>query len=116
MDASQWWLIDHTNRNTLDNRKANLRRVNRTENQANSVRGRKYNKWKGVNKEGRFKTPRYRAQLQKNGVKYVSKPFDTEIEAARAYNELALKHFGEFALLNVFDQDKTLENKSVERL
>ena len=112
MEVDEWWLVDHKNRNTLDNRRSNLRKVNRTENQANSVRGRKFNKWKGVNREMRTKTPKYRAQLQKNGIRYIEGPFDTEIEAARAYNDLALKHFGEFALLNVFDQDKTLEKEN----
>jgi hypothetical protein len=30
--------------------------------------------------------------------------FGSEVEAARAYNKAALKHFGEFAKLNVIDE------------
>jgi hypothetical protein len=98
LGASEGQIVDHKNRDTLDNRKSNLRVCTRTENQANSCR--KKGKWKGVHVEKRYVTVRYRAQLQKNGKRYHKGPFNTEEEAAQAYNELAVLHFGEYALLN----------------
>jgi predicted RNA-binding protein with PUA domain len=43
---------------------------------------------------------RYRAQIKANGRRRLIGRFATEREAAKAYNEEAAKHFGEFAVLN----------------
>ena len=91
-------MVDHKNRNTLDNRKQNLRICTNAQNTINRVGTRPT--YRGVHVEKRGKVLKYRAQLKTKGKGYSSKTFTTEIEAAKAYNEMALKYFGEFALLN----------------
>lgn len=89
-------LCDHINRDGLDNRRCNLRLVNKSQNNANGVK--KSGKYKGVT----FikKLDKWRAQIMKNYKQIHIGCFDTEIEAAKAYNEKATELFGEYALLN----------------
>lgn len=100
--AEKGQVVDHVSRDTLDNRESNLRICTPSQNSMNKGSKKKY---KGIWKD---RHGRYRATVKALSKKIHTKAFDTEIEAAKAYNDLALKHFGEFALLNVFDQDKTL--------
>jgi len=92
-------LVDHINRNGLDNRKQNLRFCTQKENSRNQV-GTKNStsKFKGV-------------CFDKNRNKWMSKirvdyktlfigRFKNEIEAAKAYDKAAKIHFKEFAYLN----------------
>lgn len=88
--------VDHINGDTLDNRKANLRLCSAAEN----VRNRRPvgdRKFKGTQPR---RNGRYRAVITVGGVVFRSKHFSTEEEAARAYDEMALTHHGEFARLN----------------
>jgi hypothetical protein len=88
--------IDHKNRNRSDNRIDNLRPCTRIQNLINS--GPKRGGYKGVSLCGQ--TGRWVAQI---GVGYKNIKigrFDTPEQAALAYNEAALTHFGEFAFLN----------------
>lgn len=96
---------DHKDRNKLNNQKHNLRICGSSQNQMNAAkRGNVTSAFKGVylwtQKRG---YQYYRASLCINGKRFV-KSFpnsrEGELMAARAYNELALKHFGEFANLN----------------
>ena len=88
---------DHANRNTLDNRRINLRPANKSQSAINQGR-RKDNTsgFKGVAKEGR----RWFARLQVNGKIKRYGTFDSPEDAARAYDKAALSIFGEFAYLN----------------
>lgn len=97
-------LVDHVNRNTFDNRKSNLRLTTRSLNQANSRRVSNKSKYKGVMVEDRYRTVKYRAQISYRGAQYHGPTRTSEVEAAMDYNLLAIKHFGEFALLNVIDE------------
>ena len=83
--------LDHINRIRCDNRIENLRPCNHSQNLGNARA--RIHKYKGVT----FckQTQMWRAQL--NG--HLGR-FDTIEEAALAYNEAAMKHFGEFAYLN----------------
>lgn len=111
MNAQPGQFVDHINGNTMDNRKSNLRFATKQENARNTNGNptrRKYSKYHGVSFkrnsyckiDGTKSTRRYWiAQVHVNG-KQFSKSCKTEIEAAHAFNELAKKHFGEFARLN----------------
>lgn len=89
--------VDHINRNTLDNRKSNLRICTQQENMRNAgMQSRNTSGYRGVSA---FKN-KWRAVI------YVMKKqtclgyFDTPEDAARAYDRAALELFGEFASPN----------------
>ena len=92
-------MIDHINRNPLDNRRSNLRLCDKRTNSYN--RGptvKNLSGLKGVYWDAKYK--KWRAQIKINGKQTYLGGFTSDTEAARAYNEAALKHFGEFAWLN----------------
>tara|TARA_Y100000310_G_scaffold35421_1_gene33457 strand:+ start:2323 stop:3663 length:1341 start_codon:yes stop_codon:yes gene_type:complete len=107
-------MVDHINRNTLDNRRINLRKVTRQQNAFNMDRG---SKWKGVTRSG----DRWRAQITVDRKNHHLGSFGSPEEAARAYDEAAKQRFGEYARLNfdstsapcphnvhiIFDQDRS---------
>jgi hypothetical protein len=94
-------IIDHINHNGLDNRKSNLRRCTFAENvKHTSSRIGSNSAFLGVSfkKQRTFKM--YVAQIQCDKKKFHIGYFDTDIEAALAYNKRAKELFGEFANLN----------------
>jgi hypothetical protein len=91
--------IDHIDGNGLNNQKSNLRHCTHSQNNMN---GRKHKsnttEFKGVFMQKR--TRKWKAQIGYNhATKYLG-CYDTAIEAAIAYNNAAVKYFGEFAKLN----------------
>lgn len=91
--------IDHINGNTLDNRRINLRVCSLRENRQNrTVSRNKKNKYKGVSWNEKLKKWITRVQKKHIGC------FNTEEQAANAYNIEAIKQFGEFARLNVIEE------------
>jgi hypothetical protein len=91
--------VDHRNHEGLDNRKQNLRKCSGSQNQANLRKStRNKSGFKGVS----WNTSRKQwvAQLQCRGKHYWLGLFNTKEEAARAYDEAAKIHHGEFAVLN----------------
>lgn len=91
--------VDHINNNGIDNRKCNLRIVNRSENQMNRrKRSKKKNRFIGVlpGLSGGF-TVWFRMP---NGDK-TKKNFSDEVEAARYYDYLAVTHRGPEAKTNL---------------
>jgi hypothetical protein len=99
LDCPDAMLVDHINHNPLDNRKENLRICTNTENCRNSKKPKngKLSKYKGVSMTyGKY----WFAQIGINGKRKRLGTFENEIDAAKAYNEAALKYHGEFALLN----------------
>lgn len=91
--------VDHINGNGLDNRKENLRLANHSQNGGNS-RKREHgtSQYKGVY----WSKPRqkWQAQIHINQRNTGLGRFDDEVEAAKAYDNAAIEHFGEFARLN----------------
>lgn len=97
-------IVDHVNRNTLDNRKENLRI---TDNSGNAWNKRKVHqsphRYKGLGIEKRGKVPRYKARLAIYNQRISLGAYATDVEAAKAYNVAAEFFHGEYALLNDVD-------------
>jgi hypothetical protein len=96
------YLVDHINRDKLDNRRINLRLATRSQNEANKAKrvSKSSSRYKGVTfTKSTLKKP-WRATITNNkkhtGLGY----FATEEEAAQAYNDAALEMFSDFAYLN----------------
>lgn len=91
--------IDHINGNGLDNRLENLRLASHSENQRNSkLRKDNTSGYKGVVWNKRDKVWFALLRIGKKRLNLGS--FDNKIDAAKAYNEAAIKYYGEFANLN----------------
>jgi hypothetical protein len=91
-------LIDHKNGDGLDNRKENLRPADKRTNAQN--RRVTPGTFKGVL---RARSGGFLARIVIEGKQKYLGTFPSREEAAKAYNEAALKYFGEFARLNVID-------------
>lgn len=102
MAAEKGHLVDHKDGNSLNNQKANLRLCDSQQNGANArpITG-GTSKYKGVcwSKRGQ----KWVVQVTSKGVRHHIGRFTDEVEAAKAYNDAAILHHGEFAYLNTFD-------------
>ena len=100
-------LIDHKNRNGLDNRKENLRLCNSSQNSQNCAPYGKY-KYKGVDlkkktvkgKDYLYWRSRIKIGEKETFLGYFPYTPEGEIQAAKVYDEMARIHFKEFARLN----------------
>ena len=100
LDSPEGFDVDHSNGNTLDNRKSNLRVATRGQNNANSKFLRKTNTsgYRGVcwSKQ----KSKYIGQIQYDGVhQYLGCAGDPDV-MAKIYDAAAIKLFGEFAVTN----------------
>lgn len=96
--------VDHIDLDKLNNQKSNLRIATHAQNnmnknlQSNSTSG-----FKGVHY--RLDRKKYECYIWVDKKKIHAPYFKTAIEAAKKYNEMALKYHGEFARLNVIPNE-----------
>lgn len=98
INAQSGVFVDHKDHNGLNNQRSNLRICTPTQNMFNKV-GYGRSKYNGVSYD-RARDKWVAAISIEKKQTYIGR-FKTEVEAAIAFNELALKHRGEFANLNV---------------
>ena len=99
LDAPAGMDVDHINRDTLDNRRCNIRIVTRSENNANHDRRRR------ANQHGFHGIAQHRygflGRIQLAGQTHHTRVFPTAEEAARAWDALAVRlHGSQFIDLN----------------
>lgn len=100
MQAPDGVEVDHINGNTLDNRRENLRLATHQQNSWNQKkRTGSRSAFKGVCWHGQ--NSKWRARIKVSGKEIALGCYASEVEAAKAYNAAAIKHFGEFARLNI---------------
>ena len=103
LDAPKGMVVDHINRNGLDNRRSNLRLCTHKENMQNRRANSKNSTgYKGVRltKSGKKYIARVCQKLDGKTVEHYLGTYDTPEEAARAYDAKAIELFGEYASLN----------------
>jgi hypothetical protein len=106
LNAERGQVIDHINGNPLDNRRENLRVCTTKQNVRNrkkseSGREKTSSIYKGVSL--RKADLKWCAFIHENRKSIYLGAFSSEQEAAAAYNQAAIRYFGEFAQLNSFD-------------
>ncbi len=109
MNPPEGLLVDHKNGDSLDNRRANLRLATHSQNTCNSRKT-------SSETSSRFRGVTFKKHIRKWAarIKYLGKEiylgvFDSEIDAARAYDRAAIKYHGEFARLNFPREDYNVE-------
>lgn len=93
------FVVDHRDRQPLNNQRSNLRVASKSQNAANSKQ-RVDNKsgYRGVSFY--LRDSKWKAQIKVDGKVIFLGYFLEATDAAEAYNRAALRHFGEFAQLN----------------
>jgi hypothetical protein len=91
-------LVDHRDRDGLNNQRENLRIATNSQSNANQrkITGGS-SRFRGVSRASKR---RWRAVIRVNGKNIRLGRFNDEVEAALAYDAAAREHFGEFANLN----------------
>jgi hypothetical protein len=89
-------LVDHINGDTFDNRRSNLRSATKKQNAQNMIARSPRSGFKGVHRVGR----RFVAKIGKATEGNRLGVFDTDEDAARAYDAAARLRYGEFARVN----------------
>lgn len=99
-------VVDHIDGNPANNTRANLRLADQTRNMQNSrVSLKSKSGYKGVTRSGN--KGYWNSDIRVNGVSIHLGAFEWACQAAKAYNDAAKKHFGEFARLNeIWEEDR----------
>ncbi|MGH6691022.1 MAG: HNH endonuclease, partial [Gammaproteobacteria bacterium] len=91
--------IDHVNGDRLDNRRANLRLAQRSQNMANGPARLRTSQYRGVSWRRRGKA--WQAHIMVNRGNHFLGLYESETDAARAYDLAAVAAFGEYARPNL---------------
>lgn len=103
LEVSSNEIIDHINRDKLDNRRNNLRKASHQQNSSNSkMYSHNTSGYRGVYKWKNY----WRAAITYEGKQISCGYYRSKEEAAQAYNEKARELFGEFAYVNKIETDK----------
>jgi len=95
-------MIDHKNRNGLDNRKENLRICTSKQNHSNVEKYKGTSKYKGVSWDK--KSNKWKASLTTDNKSRHLGFFVDEVEAAKAYDSAAIEIFKEYSCINFSEQ------------
>jgi len=98
MRAAKGQYVHHKNHDPLDNRRENLTLCTNAEN--NRHRYRQSNNTSGYKGVSQHVSGLWKAYIKLNGKQHTEGYHKTKEGAARAYNRMAIEHYGEFALLN----------------
>lgn len=98
MDAKPGEQVDHKNHDGLDNRRCNLRIATGSQNGANQRKTRGSSRYKGVSRQVR--ASKWQASIRLDSRSKHLGLFESEEDAAIAYDEAALAQWGDFAHLN----------------
>lgn len=95
--------VDHKNGDELDNQRDNLRAATKQQNARafRTLNKNKSSKYRGVSWEQQ--TRKWKAQITISGKTTSIGRYDVQMKAALAYDQAALRHFGEFVHLNFPD-------------
>lgn len=103
--------VDHRDRDTLNNRRENLRKATGSQNVANGGgRALDASGYRGITKSPIALS--WQAHAMRDGISYNLGNFGSAEEAARAYDTKARELFGEFACLNFPDESGTPPKRS----
>jgi hypothetical protein len=92
--------VDHIDHNGFNNQKSNLRICSHIQNSRNRIMYKnKIVPYKGVSI--RKENKKYRSRIRVNKKLINLGEYSNSVDAAKAYNEAAIKYFGEFACLNI---------------
>lgn len=109
------WEIDHIDGDKLNNQRGNLRLVTRSQNNMNRARYKgSASQYKGVSRQGK----KWRATIVLNKKQKHLGCYETQAQAARAYDEAARAEFGEHARLNfpiVWIDPETMEKAEEQK-
>ena len=99
-------LVDHWNLDGLDNQELNLRIATKSQNGANCKKKNNSSSiYLGVTKKIGKKRTNFQAKCGKDYKTHHCGTFKNEVDAALAYNEMATKLHGEFARLNIIENE-----------
>ncbi len=103
LDPPKGFMADHINGDRLDNRRCNLRLATALENARNRTNNHNSrSKYKGV--AWKVENNKWQARIRIVGKQHHIGLFDTEEDAAYAYNEAAKLQHGDFSRLNVLPE------------
>lgn len=116
LNPSPHLLVDHRNGITLDNRRVTLRLATRLQNVQNKGKTRAKTSSKFIGVFYVKRRNRWSVKIGHLGKRIWIGEFDSEIEAARAYDIAAKKYHGEFARLNFPENNNDELTKKLKRV